>query len=121
MDIDKTLLETQLQEVEKVEADEITQEKKDQDKIIREEYKGTTNTLKPVVERLHHLVINEILEKDVPKEVLGEMSNCFLEILDKYIPQADWIGKYGPEIAYIGLIGVVVSSPSKIKKENEQI
>lgn len=100
---------TQAEQVEKVQAEDEQ----------RQELRAGVEPIKPIVNKLHNLVIVDILNKDVEPAIIDEMSECFLLIIDKYLPQVDFLGKYGAEIAYAGLIGAVLMSPDK--KGNQEI
>lgn len=122
MEVDKSLIDKELTEVQTQEVKEIKDLKKEQENEIRQDL-GDISQLMPIVENLHDLALNKVLNMEVEQDTIKELSNCFIEILDKYLPKMDWVGKYSPEIAYLGLLGVAYlkSTQNKIKKEDEQI
>lgn len=102
-----------LEEQEKTTLSESVQKEEQQ-----EEPQNNVNSAELVqyVNFFHNLVFNKFLNMEVKPELLEELNRSGSELLAKYMPKADVLGKYSAEIAYITVISVIVMQDKQTKK-----
>jgi hypothetical protein len=112
MELDNKFIEKEDKFISETPIEELKQEEQTQNNVNSAE-------LVQYVSFLHNIVFEKLLKMEIKPELLDELNKSGSELLGKYMPKADILGKYSAEISYITVISLIVMQNNKKTKSVE--